>query len=261
MTRSATDTRSSPAMSERGTLPDSARFAPYELRGPLGRGGMGEVYRAWDPRLRREVALKVLHERTVTDPDRVRRFVAEARAASALNHPNIVAVFDADVDGPTPYIVSELIEGESLRDEMRRGPVPLKRLLDLATQIADGLAEAHAAGIVHRDLKPENVMVTRGGRVKIVDFGLARATGLRTRPDIPSTLDNQTLTEPGLLAGTVPYMSPEQARGLPADYPSDQFSLGIVLYEMATGQAPFRRDTAAGTLDAVVNEEPTPLPV
>jgi Tol biopolymer transport system component len=242
------------------TIPESERFAPYELRGSLGRGGMGHVYRAWDPRLRREVALKVLHERTGTNPDRVRRFVAEARAASALNHPNILAVFDADVDSPTPFIVAELVEGESLRDEIRRGPVPLKRLLDLATQIADGLAEAHAAGIVHRDLKPENIMVTRGGRAKIVDFGLALARGTQGPAGVPSTIDNQTLTDPGLLAGTVPYMSPEQARGLPADFPSDQFSLGLILYEMATGQAPFRRETAARTLDAVINEEPVPLP-
>src|SRR6188474_2990852 len=140
-------------------LGDETRFLPYEIRGPLGSGGMGEVYRAWDPRLHREVALKVLRERGAGDPDRVRRFVAEARAASALNHPNILTVFDACVDAQTPYIVAELIDGQSLRDEMRRGPIPTKRLLDIATQIADGLAEAHAAGIVHRDLKPENIMI------------------------------------------------------------------------------------------------------
>jgi Tol biopolymer transport system component len=242
-----------------GTVGDTKRFAPYEIRAPLGRGGMGEVYRAWDPRLHREVALKVLHERADTDPDRVRRFVAEARAASALNHPNILTIFDADVDGATPFIVSELIEGHSLREEIRRGLVPLKRLLDVGVQIADGLAEAHAAGIVHRDLKPENIMITRAGRAKILDFGLAQPTGFHAGGPIPATFDRDTLTEPGLLAGTVPYMSPEQARGMTTDFRSDQFSLGLILYEMAAGQQAFRRDTPAETLDAIVNEEPKPL--
>jgi serine/threonine protein kinase/Tol biopolymer transport system component len=242
-----------------GISGDTKRFAPYEIRAPLGRGGMGEVYRAWDPRLHREVALKILHERHDSDPGRVRRFVAEARAASALNHPNILTVFDADVDGSTPYIVSELIDGPSLRDELRRGPVPLKRLLDIGAQIADGLAEAHAAGIVHRDLKPENIMITRAGRAKILDFGLAQPTGFAAGGSVPATLTSVTVTEPGLLVGTVPYMSPEQARGLPTDFRSDQFSLGLILYEMATGQPAFRRDTPAGTLDAIVNEEPIAL--
>jgi Tol biopolymer transport system component len=242
-----------------GIIGDTKRFAPYEVRALLGRGGMGEVYRAWDPRLHREVALKVLHEHAGREPDRVRRFVAEARAASALNHPNIVTVFDANVDGSTPYIVSELIDGLSLRDEIRRGPVPLKRLLDVGAQISDGLAEAHAAGIVHRDLKPENIMITRAGRAKILDFGLAQPTGFAAGGSVPATLNNVTLTEPGLLAGTIPYMSPEQARGLPTDFRTDQFSLGLILYEMATGQPAFRRDTPAGTLDAIVNDEPVAL--
>ena len=220
---------------------------------------MGQVYRAWDPRLHREVALKVLHDRTATDPDRVRRFVAEARAASALNHPNILTVFDADVSGSTPYIVSELIEGQSLRGEIGRGPVPVKRLLDLGAQIADGLAEAHAAGIVHRDLKPENIMITRAGRAKILDFGLAQPTGFRATGSLPPSVDWDTLTEPGLVAGTLPYMSPEQARGLATDFRSDQFSLGLILYEMAAGRPAFRRNTPAETLDAIVNEEPPAL--
>lgn len=237
---------------------DETHFLPYEIRAPLGSGGMGEVYRAWDPRLRREVALKVLHERGAADPDRVRRFVAEARAASALNHPNILTVFDASVEVDAPYIVAELIEGDSLREELRKGAVPVKRLLDLATQIADGLAEAHAAHIVHRDLKPENIMITRAGRVKIVDFGLAAAVS-PVAGHVPQAAAAETLTEPSLLVGTVPYMSPEQASGLAGDFRSDQFSLGLILYEMATGQAPFRRDTPAATLDAIIHDEPVPL--
>src|SRR5688572_29061529 len=236
------------------------RLGSYEIGAPLGRGGVGEVYRAWDPRLEREVALKILHERSEVDPDRVWRFVAEARAASALNHPNILTVYDAAVEGATPFIVSELIEGDSLREEIRRGAMPLKRLLDLATQIADGLAEAHAAGIVHRDLKPENIMVTRAGRAKILDFGLAQPTDLNTTLPVPSTVDGDTVTVPGLLAGTVPYMSPEQARGRPADFRSDQFSFGLILFEMLTGRAIFRRSTPAATLDAIINEDPLPAP-
>src|SRR3954466_12457464 len=152
-------------------LGDTARFGPYEIRGSMGRGAMGQVYRAWDPRLRRDVALKVLHERADGDGARVRRLIDEARAASGLKHPNIVTVFDVNVDHGTPYIVSELIDGESLREEIRRGPIAVKRLLDLSAQIADGLADAHAAGIVHRDLKPENIAVARTGGAKILDFG------------------------------------------------------------------------------------------
>jgi Tol biopolymer transport system component len=241
-----------------GLTGDTARFAPYEVLAPLGSGGMGEVYRAWDPRLRREVALKILRERSDADANRVRRFVAEARAASALNHPNILTVYDAVVDGPTPFIVTELIEGQSLRQELRGGAVPLKRLLDIATQIADGLAEAHAAGIVHRDLKPENIMITRGGRAKILDFGLAMPTGFAGLASLPAaTSGRDTLTDPGLIAGTVPYMSPEQARGLPTDYRSDQFSFGLILHEMAAGQPVFQGDTPAAILDAVINDEAT----
>jgi serine/threonine protein kinase/Tol biopolymer transport system component len=231
-------------------------FGPYTILTLLGQGGGGAVYRAWDSRLEREVALKILHERSDGDPERAHRFIAEARAASALNHPNIITVFDAAFDGGTPYVVSELIDGRTLRDEIRNGAVQPKRVLDLGTQIADGLSAAHDAGIVHRDLKPENIMVTRSGRVKIVDFGLAYPSGLRTPSEPLEQDDHQTRTDFGLRAGTVPYMSPEQARGATSDYRSDQFSFGLILFEMASGGPAFRRDTPAATLDAIINDEP-----
>jgi eukaryotic-like serine/threonine-protein kinase len=233
-----------------------ATFGPYRILTFLGEGGGGAVYRAWDPRLRREVALKVLRELCAGDSKRTHRFMAEARAASALNHPNIVTVFDAAFDGDTPYIVSELIEGRTLREEIGKGALPAKRILDLGTQIADGLSAAHDAGIVHRDLKPENIMITRPGRVKIVDFGLADPGGLDSVGDQSAQDQIQTRTDVGLRAGTVPYMSPEQARGATTDYRSDQFSFGLILFEMAAGRHAFRRDTPAATLNAIINDEP-----
>jgi Tol biopolymer transport system component len=233
-------------------------FGPYQILSALGRGGMGEVYRAWDPRLEREVALKLLREGAEMSRDRVQLFIAEARAASALNHPNIITVYDAAVDEATPFIVTELIDGEPLSDQLRAGPLPLKRLMTIAADVADGLAEAHAAGIVHRDLKPDNVMITRGGRVKILDFGLARHTGLQPG-GATAAHDDQTLTGP-LLAGTIAYMSPEAARGQPTDFRTDQFSFGLILYEMAAGRPALRRATPAETLEAICGEEPTPLP-
>ena len=172
-----------------------AAFGPYRILGLLGEGGSGAVYRAWDPRLEREVALKILHERADAVPERAQQFMAEARAASALSHPNIVTVFDAAFDGDTPYVVSELIDGRTLRDELRSGAILPKRLLDLATQIADGLSAAHGAGIVHRDLKPENIMITGAGRVKIVDFGLARPGGFRPAGEPSEREGSQTRTD------------------------------------------------------------------
>jgi len=240
---------------KQATVPLSA-VGPYKILGSLGAGGGGVVYRAWDPRLAREVALKILHEPQDGNPNRAQRFIAEARAASALNHPNIVTVFDAAFDGTSPYIVSELIVGRTLRDEMASGAVPSKRLLDLVAQIADGLAAAHDAGIVHRDLKPENIMVTRSGRAKIVDFGLAHPGGFDPSTDQSAQDDVQTRTDLGLRAGTIPYMSPEQARGAVTDYRSDQFSFGLILFEMAAGRHAFKRDTPPATLNAIINDEP-----
>jgi eukaryotic-like serine/threonine-protein kinase len=239
----------------RASVHDAA-VGPYKILTRLGQGSGGAVYRAWDPRLRREVALKILHERPGGDLKRAHRFIAEARAASALNHPNIVTVLDAAFDSSTPYIVSELIDGRTLREEIGSSPVPPKRLLDLATQIADGLSAAHDAGIVHRDLKPENIMITRTGRVKIVDFGLASAVGFEPPGEPPDQDDMQTRTDLGLRAGTIPYMSPEQARGTASDYRSDQFSFGLILFEMAVGRPAFRRNSPAATLDAIINDEP-----
>jgi Tol biopolymer transport system component len=230
-----------------------ARFGPYEIVSPLAAGGMGQVYRGRDTRLQRFVAIKILHDTAALDPDRQRRFAQEALAASALNHPNILTVYDIGTEGEIQYLVSELIEGDSLRAEMNRGRVALKRLLDIAHQTADGLAAAHEAGIVHRDLKPENVMLTVDGRVKIVDFGLAKT------PEVEPALaggPSATQTAAGLIMGTVPYMSPEQARGSPADFRSDQFALGVMLYEMTTATHPFKRETGVQTLSAIIADEP-----
>jgi eukaryotic-like serine/threonine-protein kinase len=228
------------------------RFGPYEIVSPLGAGGMGQVYRARDTRLQRNVAIKILNDAGTLDPERQRRFAQEAVAASALNHPNILTVYDVGVEGETPYLVSELIEGTSLRVEMNRGRLPLKRVIEIAHQVAEGLAAAHDAGIVHRDLKPENVMVTADGRVKIVDFGLAKTDVGEELAGVPTA----TQTAAGLIVGTVPYMSPEQARGGKADFRSDQFALGVMLYELTTATHPFTRETAVQTLSAIIAEDP-----
>jgi serine/threonine protein kinase len=192
-------------------------LGPYQIVGALGAGGMGEVYRARDSRLGRDVALKILRGANFRDPDLRRRFVQEANAAGALNHPNIVAVFDANLDGENPYIVSELVEGESLRKLLERGPVPLRKLLDIAVQAADGMAAAHQASIVHRDLKPENILLSREGRVKIVDFGLAKS--LAPPPESGSEASmTVSMSALGVVMGTVEYMSPEQASGKSVGY-------------------------------------------
>jgi Tol biopolymer transport system component len=213
---------------------------------------MGVVYRARDPRLHRDVALKTLAGSDAPDVKRLERFMREARAASALSHPNILTVYDGSLDGPLPYIVTELINGGTLRQLIASGPLPIKRLLDLAVQIADGLSAAHRAQLVHRDLKPENLMLTRDGRVKIVDFGLVR-------PDPLGAPLTDTITATHAIVGTIPYMSPEQARGEAVDFRSDLFSFGAVLYEMATGRQPFERANTVETLAAIMRDDPRPI--
>ena len=230
----------------------------YEIRSPLGAGGMGEVYRAHDTRLNREVAIKVLPESLTADPDRLRRFEQEARAAAALNHPNILAVYQMATHEGVSYMVSELLEGETLRERLRRGPIPLRKAIDYGVQIAHGLAAAHEKGIVHRDLKPDNLFVTQDGRVKILDFGLAKlaqpkdASGAECNRCVPLPYG----TEPGMVMGTVGYMSPEQVRGKTADHRSDIFAFGTILYEMVTGKQTFRKPTSAETMTAILNEDP-----
>jgi serine/threonine protein kinase len=225
----------------------------YEIRSPLGAGGMGEVYRAHDTRLHREVAIKVLPESLTSDPERLRRFEQEARATAALNHPNILAVYQMATDNIS-YLVEELLDGETLRDRLRHGPISLRKAIDYAVQIAHGLAAAHDKGIVHRDLKPENLFITKDGRVKILDFGLAKLGAAKDASGQAATLTQQT--NPGTVMGTVGYMSPEQVRGKEADDRSDIFALGTILYEMVTGKQTFRKPTSAETMTAILNEEP-----
>ena len=239
------------------TLSPGSKVGPYEIIAPLGAGGMGEVYRARDVRLGREVALKVLPESFSRDAERLRRFEQEARAVAALNHPNILAIHDIGEDHGAPFLVSELLEGHSLREELSSGPLPTRRAVDYGTQIAQGLAAAHEKGIIHRDLKPDNIFVSLDGRLKILDFGLAKLAKLTASPDDGVTLGTSVHeTTPGIVLGTVGYMSPEQVRGEPADARSDIFALGTVLYEMFSGQRAFRKDTSAETMTAILKEDP-----
>lgn len=243
------------------TLASGTKLGPYEILAPLGAGGMGEVYRARDSRLGREVALKVLPESFSRDVDRLRRFEQEARAVAALNHPNILAIHDIGEDGGSPFIVSELLEGSSLRAELEQGPLSARKASDYAAQIAQGLAAAHDRNIVHRDLKPENIFLTKEGRVKILDFGLAKlapdARGARG-PSEGLTLTSSP-TEAGMVMGTAGYMAPEQVRGAAVDSRTDIFAFGAVLYEMISAKRAFRRDTAAETMTAILKEDPPEL--
>src|SRR5262245_26870291 len=232
------------------------RFVPYEILALIGAGGMGEVYRAKDPRLTREVAIKVLPASFSSDPERLRRFEQEARAAGVLNHPNITAVHDLGTHEGSPYVIQELLEGETLRSVLASGGLSSRKASDYAIQIVRGLAAAHEKGIVHRDLKPENVFVTNDGRVKILDFGLAKLTideGTGTQTNLPTKTAG---TEAGVVLGTLGYMSPEQVRGKPADARSDIFSFGAILYEMLSGKRAFQGDSAADTMSAILKEDP-----
>jgi eukaryotic-like serine/threonine-protein kinase len=241
----------SPPLAKR--LEKGTRLGDYEIQSLLGAGGMGEVYRARDLRLRRDVAVKVLPAVVSSDPERLRRFELEAMAAAALSHPNILAVHQLGTYAGTPYLVSELLDGETLREQIRSGPVPLRRAIEYGVQIAQGLAAAHEKGIVHRDLKPENLFLTRDGRVKILDFGLAKLTQRQPSSE-HSALTAET--EPGLIMGTAGYMSPEQVRGQTADHRTDIFSFGAILYEMLTGKRAFQRPTSPETMSAILNEDP-----
>lgn len=231
---------------------NGTRVGPYEVLSLIGAGGMGEVYRARDARLNRDVAIKVLPQSFAADQERLRRFTLEAQSAGKLNHPNILAIYDIGTHEGVPYIVSELLEGETLRKRLLSGKLSVAKTLDYARQIASGLAAAHSRGITHRDIKPDNLFVTKDGHVKILDFGLAKAQQTRTREQ---TQTAPLETNPGAVLGTAAYMSPEQVRGEPADHRSDIFSFGCVLYEMLGGQVAFRRDSAVETMNAILKEE------
>jgi eukaryotic-like serine/threonine-protein kinase len=232
----------------------------YEIRSLLGAGGMGEVYRARDPKLNRDVAIKVLPAAFSADPERLRRFEQEAQAAGALNHPNILAIYDVATHDGAPYVVSELLEGETLRERLRGAALPARKALDYALQITRGLAAAHEKGIVHRDLKPENLFLTKEGRIKILDFGLAKLIEPRGSGETPAELPTRPLnTDRGTVMGTVGYMSPEQVRAQQVDHRSDIFSLGVILYEMLAGERPFRGGSAVETLNAILKEDPPEL--
>jgi predicted Ser/Thr protein kinase len=238
------------------TIEAGTMVGPFEVVSLLGSGGMGDVYRGRDTRLGREVALKVLPAHLADDKEGLARFAHEARAASALNHPNIVTIYDIGKTDGAPFLAMEFITGRTLREALKNGPLPLRRLLNVAAQLTDGLASAHGAGIVHRDLKPENLMLSADGFVKILDFGIAKLS-----PSVAGGEAAPALTSTGLVVGTPGYMSPEQASGRTVDFRSDQFSVGLLLYEMATGRRAFERPTPVETLTAIIRDEPEPLAV
>ncbi len=241
------------------TIAAGHRLGPYKILAPIGAGGMGEVYRARDEKLDRDVAVKVLPQTVATDPETLARFEREAKAVAALSHPNILAIHDFGNQDGIAYAVMELLEGETLRGKLDAGPVPQKQAVDYALQIARGLSAAHEKGVVHRDLKPENLFVTRDGHVKILDFGLAKRVEAVAPGEETSAPTVSRHTEPGTVMGTIGYMSPEQVRGLPVDHRSDIFSLGAVLYELLSGKRAFDRSTAADTMSAILKEDPPEL--
>src|SRR6266404_5492117 len=242
------------------TLAAGTKLGRYEIRSKIGEGGMGEVYRARDTKLNRDVAIKVLPAALSQDEDRLRRFEQEAQAASALNHPNILAVYDVGTHDGAPYVVSELLEGESMKERLDDDPIAQRKAVDYAVQVTHGLTAAHEKGIVHRDLKPDNLFITNDDRVKILDFGIAKliepvGEGI-AQTDIAT---RKVHTDPGTVMGTVGYMSSEQVRGRHVDHRSDIFSFGAVLYEMLSGQRAFRGESAVETLNAILKDEPTEL--
>lgn len=237
------------------TLPPGTTLGPYVVLEPLGSGGMGEVYRGSDPRLGRQVALKVLPQHLTHDPDSLARFEREARAIATLSHPNLLAIHDFGTDRGICYAAMELLDGETLRDRLAHSRIPPPDVVRIGATIADGLSAAHARGVIHRDLKPENVFMTSDGLVKILDFGLARLQREEPSPDAPTAKATPTLTQAGTVMGTVGYMAPEQVRGRLTDQRTDIFSLGCILYEMAIGHAPFSRESAADTMASTLNEE------
>ncbi len=242
------------------SLTPGMKLGPYEIVGLLGAGGMGEVYRSRDTRLGREVAVKVLPRGMASDPERQQRFEAEARAAGSLNHPNIVTLHDVGVADGVPYLVTEVLEGESLRALIQRGPTPMARAIDLIVQLANGLSAAHGKGIVHRDLKPENLFVLADGRLKILDFGIAKLMRADSVSEAETTPVFASLTAAGTIMGTVSYMAPEQLRDRPVDQRADLFAVGAILHELLTGKQPFTGETAADRVSAILMADAPALP-
>lgn len=238
------------------SLAANTQLGSYQILSRLGAGGMGEVYRARDSRLDREVAIKVLPADFAKEEDRLRRFEQEAKATSALNHPNILTIYDIGEHEGSPFIVCELLEGEELRTRLDEGPIPLRKATEYAQQIVSGLSAAHEKGIVHRDLKPENLFITNDDRVKILDFGLAKLREQSTNIHGSEDVTKRAMTDPGVVMGTVGYMSPEQVRGQVAGHRSDIFSFGVILYEMITGKRAFQEESMAETMSAIVKQEP-----
>src|SRR5215831_1370211 len=241
-------------------LEPGTKLGRYEIRSQLGAGGMGEVYLAQDTRLDRKVALKILPNEVAADPDRMKRFVQEAKAASGLNHPNIITIYEIDQTDSTTFIATEFIEGSTLREKMRAQPLPLGEVLNVAIQIAGALAAAHANGIVHRDIKPENIILRSDGIAKVLDFGLAKLTGKGSPELVDSEAPTRAhlKTDPGVVMGTATYMSPEQARGHQVDARSDIFSLGVVIYEMQTGHLPFEGSSIYEIMAAILSDQESP---
>lgn len=241
---------------------EGRRLGHYEVLGPLGEGGMGCVYRARDTRLRREVAIKMIAESLTEDPDAYTRFAREARLLAALNHPNVASIYGLEQDGERRFIAMELVQGETLRERLRQGPIEHGEALWIAHQIAEGLAAAHERGVVHRDLKPANVMVTPAGKVKVLDFGVAKGTGITAGPDTETDVTRSPTIAPatrsGVILGTAPYMSPEQARGRPVDKRTDVWAFGALLYEMLTGKRAFPGNTVSDVLAAILKSRTIP---